>query len=396
MAKQVITSSSGLSFLVYSRHAQSCPYSKDRAYLKCSCWKWVQFQQDKKTIQQSAHTRSMAGLQREVEKLGLRLSGKAPSDPTVRTVEAAVKDWLAFREKNGMGREKTDLMGRRLTDWCAEQGVSYLHEITSEHVMQFRNSLPYRTTTSSSLKVYWSVMCSFFGWATGLGLIAKNPVPNTKLYPEFKIKFKTPEVKPPTAAEIEKVMTAVGEMKDWDDGKKYRVRLFMLTMRWSGAAVRDTATLLREKLDAENRIKSERTKTGERFKIRIPAWLAEELRQHALRKYGDGNYFFWDGTGDPRNLVLRWLKDMREVFHAAGVRMTSHKFRHFRITELLKVEGWSVDDVATMVGTSPKEIRHTYEHWITEDDERVDRKQAAIWLERGLDKDGNPVGSTVQ
>jgi hypothetical protein len=39
--------------------------------------------------------------------------------------------------------------------------------------------------------------------------------------------------------------------------------------------------------------------------------------------------------------------------------MTLHGFPHYFITQR-RAQGWSVDEVSTMVGTSPQEIRKTY------------------------------------
>lgn len=68
--------------------------------------------------------------------------------------------------------------------------------------------------------------------------------------------------------------------------------------------------------------------------------------------------------------------------------MTPHGFRHYRITELL-AEGVRVEDVADIVGTSPKEIRKTYRHWIKEAEDRLDEVQRQAWLAQGLDRNGN-------
>lgn len=50
-----------------------------------------------------------------------------------------------------------------------------------------------------------------------------------------------------------------------------------------------------------------------------------------------------------------------------------------------------VDDVADMVGTSSKEIRKTYRHWIKEAEDRLDEVQREAWLKMGLDENGNEV-----
>ncbi len=40
------------------------------------------------------------------------------------------------------------------------------------------------------------------------------------------------------------------------------------------------------------------------------------------------------------------------------------------------------------MGTSEKEIRKTYEHWIKEAEERLDEVQRQAWLAQGLDEKG--------
>jgi len=55
-----------------------------------------------------------------------------------------------------------------------------------------------------------------------------------------------------------------------------------------------------------------------------------------------------------------------------------------------------VDDVADMVGTSSKEIRETYRHWIKEAEDRLDDVQREAWLKMGLDENGNSKKEQLQ
>jgi integrase len=363
---------------VYSRHSPECPKKDDTGYLKCDCPKWIQYMRDGKTKRESAGTRSFAGVKLAAENKTKELRGGAVAvELTVSSLESAVNDWLRFRETNGLNNDRTKYLGGKLVTWCKENGVTFLHQLTTGKVIQFRSSLPYKTTTSSSLKIHWSIICGFFNWAHATELIAKNPAPNTRLHPTLKIRFKKPEVVPPTSEEVARVIAAVDETR-WDAETKDRVRLFVLTQRWTGMAIMDTATLRRDKLDADNRIRGNRRKTGERFKVRIPSWLADELR---LLPSSNPEFFFCIGDKtDPYLMRRHYLGKLERLFELANVKMTSHSFRHFFITEQL-AKGWSVDDVSTMVGTSPREIRKTYHHWIKEDDERMDAK----WREQGLD-----------
>jgi integrase len=58
-------------------------------------------------------------------------------------------------------------------------------------------------------------------------------------------------------------------------------------------------------------------------------------------------------------IVHNYTAELRELFALAKVDMTPRGFRHYFITQRL-AQGWSADEVSTMVGTSPQEIRKTY------------------------------------
>src|SRR5262249_24280660 len=122
-------------------------------------------------------------------------------------------------------------------------------------------------------------------------------------------------------------------------------------------------------------IRGNRTKTNERYRVRISQSLAEQLE--AL------------GTPAFPDTYVKWREDVNKVIRKAGVKMTPHGFRHFRISEWLS-QGVRPEDVAAYVGTSPKEIRDTYHHWIKEYEDRLDEVQRQAWLAQGLDKNGNP------
>ncbi len=99
------------------------------------------------------------------------------------TVKTAVTKWLEFRSKNGITSNKGKQMGDKLVAWCENNDVVLLTAITTERVIDFRTSLPFRTGDSNSLSVHWAVIGGFFSWTVGMGYIEKNPIPNTRLYP---------------------------------------------------------------------------------------------------------------------------------------------------------------------------------------------------------------------
>ncbi len=356
---------------VYSRHSVGC--NRNSAHLKCDCPKWLQYQIKGKQVRESAGTRSFAQAVIVAEKKAKAMSGEA-APATVRiTVEQAATDWLAYRAQEGMNSEKAKLMSGRLLAFCKEHELAFLGSITGQHLTALRATLPYKTTTSSSLKIHWSVLGGFFTWCVTGGYLTVNPMP------KFKTKFRKPPIKPPTTAEVNRVC-AIEE-----------VRLFASLMRWSGMAIQDTATLKRCSL-RDNLITGNRAKTHEAFRVRIPMSLANELRALPPR---NAEYFFWDGKVKVTSIVHHYRALLNAAFKTAGVSMTPHYFRHFFISTTLAA-GVSAEDVSRMVGTSPNEIRKTYEHWIKEATDRLDRIQEQAWASQGLDQDGNPKKAAIQ
>ena len=158
-------------------------------------------------------------------------------------------------------------------------------------------------------------------------------------------------------------------------------------MRWSGMAILDTVTLKRSALIG-NVIVGNRSKTHQKVRVCIPGWLADALR--ALPPKG-AEYFFWGGKVQAKSAAQTYYRLLKQ----AGMK-NSHGFRHYFISTTLAT-GTAVEDVSTMVGTSPAEIRKTYRHYIKEATDRLDRVQEEAWIKQGLDKNGNPrkVGAAI-
>jgi integrase len=147
-----------------------------------------------------------------------------------------------------------------------------------------------------------------------------------------------------------------------------------MLMRETGMALVDAQKFDPADLEDGTLIRGNRTKTRERYRVRISFPLKLQL----------------EALGSPAfpGTYPKWREELYKTFRKAGVKMTPHGFRHFRISEWL-AQGISVADVSKMVGTSEKEIRKTYEHWIAEAEERLDEVQRQSWAKMGLDENGN-------
>jgi len=351
---------------IYRRHAKECTQSQDRYAPRCGCPLWAQYQFRGSQGKRSLKTRVWAEAQQNARKLEQDLEnlrqGKTASNDV--TVEQSANEWLEFRAKNALTNTKPKLMCGKLVAWCAANNILMLHAFTTQAAIKFRMSLPFRTGDSSSLAVHWSIIGGFFNWAAGMGYIEKNPIPSGRQNPQFAIRFDKKEVVPPTRKQIDQILMMA-------DGT---VKVLAMLMRETGMALVDAQKFDPENLEDSTLIRNNRTKTNERYRVRIS--LPLKLQLEAL-----GSPAF-PGT------YPKWREELYKLFRKAGVKMTPHGFRHFRISEWL-AQGISVADVSKMVGTSEKEIRKTYEHWIAEAEERLDEVQRQSWAKMGLDEQGN-------
>jgi hypothetical protein len=250
------------------------------------------------------------------------------------TVEAAVREWLTFRSKNGLTNTKPKFMGDKLVEWCKKNDVLLLSATTADQAIKFRMSLPFRTGDSSSLSVHWSVIGGFFNWAVGMGYIPANPIPNTRQNPQFRIRYEKQEVVPPTKKQVEKVLaTATG-----------RVKLLCELMGWTGMALVDAQKFGMSLEDAQKfglskperrpvvedgtLIRGRRTKTNERYRVRIGCSLALAEQLAAL------------GSPAFPGAESLWRERLKKAFRDAGVKMTPHGYRHYRISKWL-AQGFS-------------------------------------------------------
>jgi integrase len=329
----------------------------------------------------SLETRSWSEAQSRVKDLERRLKDFADGKvvPKGTTVEAALQEWYKFREQDGLVNTKAKLMGGKLLEWCENNNVLLLTALTTDKTMKWRLTLPFRSGDSSSLSVHWSVISAFFSWAAGMGYIEKSPVPNPKMNPQFRIRFKKAEVEPPTKQQVEKILaTATGQVK-----------LLCQLMSETAMALVDAMKYAMPQEIAEkyrlskperhpviqgNLIRGNRTKTNERYRVRMSESLAKKL----------------EAVGAPAfpGTLTQWRERVNKAIKDAGVNTTPHGFRHYKITEWLS-SGVYVDDVADMVGTSPNEIRKTYRHWIKEAEDRLDEVQREAWGKMGLDENGD-------
>jgi hypothetical protein len=84
---------------IWCRHTPKClNRAKGRAYLKCNCPLWADgYVNGKRTLRQSLETRDLARARKKAVAL------ESPENRILKTVEAAISDFLGHCKSNGLG-----------------------------------------------------------------------------------------------------------------------------------------------------------------------------------------------------------------------------------------------------------------------------------------------------
>lgn len=86
------------------------------------------------------------------------------------TVAKGVDEWIAERDQDQIDNTKAKHLTTKLLDWCRRNGITDLSELQNQkqplkawRVAEWK----YRAGDSSSLKVHWSILGTFFRWSRG-------------------------------------------------------------------------------------------------------------------------------------------------------------------------------------------------------------------------------------
>jgi integrase/recombinase XerD len=384
---------------LFVRHTKDCPKRTDNSgTVECKCVRSVKFTDGS---QLSTHQWSWAKAEEVARRM---LADRAGVDPTTikpagYPVERAIDEWIAEREADGVRyNAKAKLIGRKLLDWCKKNNIEHLSQITKQALRVWRTTgWKYRTGDSTSTKVHWSMLRSFFSWCVEGDLLEGNPCP------KFKGKIKPQQVVPLTPQQMDALEAAVAKMQSpgWTDERRLRMRALILVMRWSGMAINDAVCLERSSGGITRLIgpviHGQRHKTSKKFSVPLPGWLVDLLKALPV---AHPKYYFWHKRPDGRevlrtSMVTQFGDWFGEMFKLAGIKGHSHQFRHSFATYHLS-RGVSVERVAEWMGDSVAEVLRTYGHWIPARQELSEQAMRDSWAKMGLDAAGNPVSTAVQ
>ena len=183
-----------------------------------------------------------------------------------------------------------------------------------------------------------------------------------------------------------------------------QTKAFVLVMRYTGLSIGDVAGL-RKKHVQDDRIVTNRDKTGKEVYVRVPPIV---LRALFDAPHDSAEYFFWSGNGEFKTRKNKWGERLQRLFVHAGVRLTeapwakramkSKKakkraeqssrivsgadprwFRHTLARDLLENEIVTMEELAEILGNTLDVCENHYSKWDRRRQAKIDDKLSRFW-----------------
>jgi integrase/recombinase XerD len=235
------------------------------------------------------------------------------------------------------------------------KGIHFVNELDLSILTEFRSGWNIGALTAAKKL---ERLRSLFKFALHRKMISENPT----------IGLTAPKVKsnptlPFSDAEMKEILKAA-ESTTVDP----RVKAFILTMRYSGLRISDTAALRVDSLNGD-RLKLYQAKTGEPVSVLVPTAVSKALMD--LKPKSD--WFFWSGASRMTTVTGFWRGRISKVFKLAKLdKAHSHMFRDTFAVALLNA-GASLETVSTLLGhTSIRVTQKHYNPWVKSRQDALD------------------------
>ncbi|HJT70187.1 MAG TPA: hypothetical protein VJ731_08310, partial [Terriglobales bacterium] len=252
---------------------------------------------------------------REIEQRGAR---KVVRVSIAEAVNAYLKDEQGRMLADSSTAQSTTLFERQFLPWTETEGFKYLDELTVPVLSNFRAALNQSTGNNpNTARRKQQRLSGFFWFCIRSEWIEKNPA---RLLRTIKVKQTPTDYF--TRPQFEKIVDATYAYGDWKGGHDFahrqeRLRVFVLVMRWAGLAIRDTATLERQRLTPDGKLFLYRAKTGVPVYVPLPPEVVGLLRRIPN---SNPRYFFWSGNGEADTAKKDWDRSLRLLFKTAAIK----------------------------------------------------------------------------
>lgn len=367
--------------ILYKRHKASCDYREDKAFRRCRCSVWLEWNLDGKQTRKSARAATWeiaAKRARQIEQDHLDVEFGAVAKPGApKTLADAIALFMDSKRGEDLSANtlyKHALTLSRLQAFCDHEGLLFIKDVTLSHLTTWRARWTFKSPLAK--RNNQERVKSFFKFCTEAGIIAANPAGQLSI-----IQVKADEansVRPFEPKEYERILKAISKC-GLQPRNAARVKACMQLQRWSGLSLVDAVCLSKDELVQTGRtfrVRVQRRKTGVHVNNVIPAWLGLELLKV---RNGNLHHIFISGDATPKGAVSTFDKMYRQVFTAAGVEGGSHQLRHMFSVELLKA-GVDIRKVSKALGHSSVTITERYyAKWNKAQQDILDGDLASAW-----------------
>jgi len=236
---------------VYARHYPPCTQT-DGGYRRCHCPKWINGTLPTgEFLRFSAKTRSWETAERKAR---LREANadplrSSPPDAGLRiTIVEAVRSFLQDEEARQLAKttsQSKTLFQHQLLTWAKTHSLTFLDELTTARLREFRSSWNNGSLTSQRKH---HRLNGFFNFCMENEWLTRNPSKKMKAVHATLVPtdYFTP-------VDFEQIIDGTYAYGEWKGGRDFhhralRLRALILLMRWSGLSILDAVTLERQRL----------------------------------------------------------------------------------------------------------------------------------------------------
>jgi integrase/recombinase XerD len=291
---------------------------------------------------------------------------KAAPEPNWRiTIEQAVGDFLRDEEARKLQKTSTcqskTLLEKQLLGWTREQSLTFLDELTTAKLREFRAS--WNNGALTTQRKHHRIN-GFFDFCVENDWLLRNPAKKMK-----SVQVSQEPTDYFTPAEFERIVDATYAYGEWKGGRDFehrslRLGALILLMRWSGLSILDAVTLERRRLDGDRLLLY-------RHKTKVPVYVPLPPTVTALLDSlpnSNPRYFSWSGNRDPHTAKKGWQRSLRLLFRDLNLtsedglskRCHPYMFRDTFAVELL-LAGVPLDQVSLLLGHNS--IKVTEKHY---------------------------------
>jgi integrase/recombinase XerD len=352
---------------VYRRHNPAkCKYTSRFEY-RCKCPIWVDGRKNGQRINEALKIRDWNRANELVRHW--ELEDEKPIKQQAVTIEAwrdqFLQDAVARNLSLGTMRLYKRLF-RKMIAFATDYGISFANSMELNALTKFRST--WLVSPSSATKELERLR-SIYKFAVQRKMVNEN----------YALSLVAPTVKPtPTLPFLPEEEVRILEAAESPKADR-RAKAFILTMRYSGLRISDTATLAVDSLNG-NRLKLYQAKTGEPVSVLIPSAVAEAL---LAVKHRNPKYFFWTGNSHVASVTSFWRRCLSKVFRLAGiVNGHTHRFRDTFAVSLLEADV-SLENVSRLLGHQSVRITEKhYSPWVKTRQDALDRAVEKALLSR--------------